>query len=167
MPRVRVFLSLRPPPEVRAHLAAAVAGLRTTDVAQWHLTLAFLGEIASEQPLLPGLREVAATTPALALRLRGGGAFRRAGVVWAGLDGDVDGVVRLADRLSAACRTAGLRLEDRPFSPHLTVARRARDASVLEGYEGPPWTASEVEVVRSSLGTTARHDVLHRLRLLG
>ncbi|MFP5218672.1 MAG: RNA 2',3'-cyclic phosphodiesterase [Actinomycetes bacterium] len=164
---MRVFLSLRPPPEVRAHLAAAVAGLRTTDVAQWHVTLVFLGEISSERPLLPALGEVTATTPPLRLRVRGGGAFRRAGVLWAGLDGDVDGLVRLAARLADACRAGGVALEDRPFCPHLTVARRARDASLLEGYEGPAWTADEVEVVQSSLGATTRHRVLHRLPLQG
>lgn len=162
---MRVFLSLRPPSDVRAHLAAAAAGLRTTDVAQWHVTLVFLGEVASEQPLLPGLVQVTATTPPLVLRLQGGGAFRRGGVVWAGLAGDVAGLVRLADRLAGVCREAGVALEERPFSPHLTVARRARDAAALAGYEGPSWTATEVEVVRSSLGATARHEVLHRLSL--
>lgn len=162
-----MFLSLRPPAPVRAHLAAAVAGLRTTDVAQWHVTLVFLGEVDSEAPLLPRLRAVTATTPPLALRLRAGGVFRRAGAVWAGLDGDVDGLARLAGRLAAACREGGVALEDRPWSPHLTVARGARGASVLDGYEGPPWTADEVEVVRSRLGATARHEVLHRLALEG
>ena len=164
---MRVFLSLRPPPAVRAHLAAAVAGMRTTDAAQWHLTLVFLGEIGSERPLLPGLREVTATTAPMELRLRGGGAFRRAGVVWAGVDGDVAALVRLAGGLARACRAGGVRLEERPFSPHLTVARRARDASGLAGYEGPSWTADEVELVRSRLGATARHEVLHRLALRG
>lgn len=164
---MRLFLSLRPPPEVRAHLAAAVAGLRTTDVAQWHVTLVFLGEVPSEQPVAPGLEAVAARTPPLRLRLRGGGVFRGPGVLYAGVDGDVAGLRRLAADLEQVCRHAGVELADRPYRPHLTVARRVRDAQRLADYEGPVWTATEVELVRSHLGATARHEVLRAAPLRG
>ena len=164
---MRLFLSLRPPAPVRAHLAAALAGLRTTDVAQWHVTLVFLGEVAGVEPLLPGLGRAAGRTGPLALRLEGGGEFRRAGAGWAGVGGDVDGLRRLAGDLADACRAAGVALEDRPFRPHLTVARRVPAAARLAGYRGPSWTATEVEVVRSHLGATARHEVLRALPLTG
>jgi 2'-5' RNA ligase len=164
---VRLFLSLRPPAHARAHLAAALAGLRTTDVAQWHLTLAFLGEVPSEQPLLPGVGQVVARTPRLVLRLRGGGVFRGQGVLYARPDGDLRQLRRLALDLAAVCRDAGVPLEDRPYRPHLTVARRVRAATALDGYEGPVWTATEVELVRSHLGTTARHEVLQSFPLRG
>ena len=164
---MRLFLSLRVPPIARSHLAAALAGASTTDVGQWHVTLAFLGEQPSEQPLLPGLRDVAAAAPPLALQLRGGGLFRRGGVLHADLAGDVAGLRRLAADVARVCADAGVGLEARPFRPHVTVARRARSAAPLHGYVGPRWTAEELEVVRSHLGAAARHEVLHRLRLTG
>ncbi|HWG93004.1 MAG TPA: hypothetical protein VNU66_02110 [Mycobacteriales bacterium] len=45
------------------------------------------------------------------------------------------------------------------------MARRGSGPHPLEGYEGPAWTASEVELVRSRLGATARHEVLARFPL--
>jgi 2'-5' RNA ligase len=163
---VRLFLSLGLPPDARAHLAAALSGLRLTDVGQWHVTLVFLGELPSERPLLPALGAVTVRTPPLRLHVEGGGVFHGPGVLWAGLGGDVAGLRRLATGLREACRASGVDLQDRPYRPHVTVARRA-DAGRLTGYTGPAWTATEVEVVRSTLGATARHEVLDRLPLVG
>jgi RNA 2',3'-cyclic 3'-phosphodiesterase len=161
---VRLFVSLPLPPEVRDHLAAALRGARTTDVAQWHVTLAFVGEWDDVPALSAGLARAAAATPPLGLRVRDGGTFP--GVVWAGLDGDVEGLRQLAADVAAACRETGVRLERRPFRPHVTVARRG-GADRLDGYLGPPWTADGVDLVRSHLGASARHEVLERHPLTG
>jgi RNA 2',3'-cyclic 3'-phosphodiesterase len=163
---VRLFVSLRPPPEVIDALARTVAGLRTTRRDQWHVTLAFLGEVPDPWPLDPALAGAAAAGVPLDLRLRGGGFFRRPGVLYAGLAGDVEGLRELARQVEAAAREAGVHLEERPFRPHLTVARRLRsDPGCLDGYEGPPWTATELELVRSRLGATVEHEVLSHHRL--
>jgi 2'-5' RNA ligase len=152
---VRLFVSLPLPAAARAHLAAALAGVRTTDVAQWHVTLAFLGEVGRREPLLPGLAAAAAGVPPLTLRVRGGGSFP--GVLWAGLDGDLTTLHRLADGVRQACRDAGSHVDRRPFRPHVTVARRGRAPDRLARYEGPAWTAREVHLVRSRLGASAVH----------
>lgn len=165
---MRLFVSLRPPPEVRDHLAHAAVGLRTTRVEQWHVTLAFLGEVPDAAPLRPGLAAAAAASAPLALRLRDGGFFRAPGVLYAGLSGDVEGLHVLAADVGAACRAAGVEFQDRPFRPHLTVARRLPvDAGVLAGYQGPAWTARELELVRSRLGARTEHEVLERWPLGG
>ena len=155
---MRLFVSLPLPPAVRAHLAARLAGVRTTDIAQWHLTLAFLGEVGDPTPLRPGLAAAAAAASPLRLQLRGGGSFP--GVLWAAVAGDTVGLHALAADVASACRAAGVPLEDRPYRPHVTVARRRRDPRRLEGYEGPTWVAGGVHLVRSSLEKTARHQVL-------
>jgi RNA 2',3'-cyclic 3'-phosphodiesterase len=162
---VRLFVSLRLPSAARTSLAAALAGARTTDVGQWHVTLAFLGDVPDAGPLAPALAAVADRHPPLQLRVRGGGAFAR--VWWGALDGDVRQLRALAADVTAACRDAGVGLEDRPYRPHVTVARRGSGLHPLEGYEGPVWTATEVELVRSHLGATARHEVLDRFALSG
>lgn len=160
---MRLFVSLRPPAEARKHLARAVTGLRTTRVDQWHVTLAFLGEVPAHDPLTAPLARVAAASPPLSLQLRGGGFFRGPGVLFARLAGDVDGVHALAAGVEAACREAGVHLEPRRLRPHLTVARRLpHDPGTLEGYEGPLWTANELELVRSRLGGRVEHEVLLR-----
>jgi 2'-5' RNA ligase len=165
---VRLFVSLRPPPEALEHLAHAVSGLRTTRVDQWHVTLAFLGEVADSAPLDPPLSAAAAAAPQLDLQLQGGGFFRGPAVLYVGLAGDVDGLRALAADVERAVREAGVHLERRRYRPHLTVARRLPfDPGTLDGYEGPGWTATEVELVRSRLGPRVGHDVLSRYRLCG
>ena len=165
---MRLFVSLRPPVAACEHLVAALGGLRTTRVDRWHVTLAFLGEVPDPAPLLPGLRTAAAQAQPLALQLRGSGFFRGPGVLFARLSGDVDPLHRLAADVATACRHAGVHLEPRPYRPHLTVARRLpRDPGVLAQYEGPPWTATEVELVRSRLGARVEHEVLERFELGG
>ena len=161
-------MSVRPSQAARDHLARALAGMRTGDPSRWHVTLAFLGEVDDPAPLLPGLAAAAAGVPALSLRLSGGGSFRRSGVTWAGVTGDVRGLATLAGRVATACRDAGVALEDRPYRPHLTVGRRQTlDPGLLTAYDGPAWTATEVELVRSTLGRAVRHDVLEAFPLSG
>jgi 2'-5' RNA ligase len=160
---VRAFVSLRPPAPAVAHLAETLSGLRTSPPEQWHITLAFLGEVSSPQVLYDGLRAVAVDTQPFELHLAGGGSFARSRVVWTGVDGDLDGLLSLATRVQEACRDAGLELERRPFRPHLTVGRTGRiDRAVLRHYRGPSWRVREVELVQSVLGRTATHTVLER-----
>ena len=81
---MRAFVALVPPAAVLAELATALApvqaaqpGLRWTPSGQWHLTLAFLGEI--DEGVLPDLTErlarAARRHPPLELALGGAGRF--------------------------------------------------------------------------------------------
>ncbi|GGK71065.1 RNA 2',3'-cyclic phosphodiesterase [Planomonospora parontospora subsp. parontospora] len=96
---MRLFVALLPPRPVRDELARALAPhrehwpqLRWADPDNWHLTLAFLGEVAEE--LLPALQtrlaRAASRYEPMTLAFAGAGAFpsaRRARVFWAGLRG--------------------------------------------------------------------------------
>lgn len=161
---MRLFVALRPPFEAVAHLAAAAAGVPTTRTDQWHVTLAFLGELEGPEPLREPLARAAAGSPPLRLRLSGASTFG-SGVLAAGLAGDVEGLRRLAAAVRSACRAAGVDLPRGRYRPHLTVARRQPVPPALAGYEGPPWTATELELVRSRLGAQVEHQVVRRHRL--
>jgi 2'-5' RNA ligase len=163
---VRLFVSLRPSPQSVAHLAAALAGRRTSPPEQWHVTLAFLGEVSRPEIVYDGLRAAASRTPLFELQLAGGGSFNAARVVWAGLGGDLDGLAALASEAQQACRDAGIALGHRRFRPHLTVGKTGRvDPALLSDYRGPPWQVREIELVHSVLGRTATHTVLERFPL--
>ncbi|MHA6795618.1 RNA 2',3'-cyclic phosphodiesterase [Pseudonocardia bannensis] len=174
---MRLFVALTPPPDAvdelwtaREVLRTDRSGLRWTRPEQWHLTLAFLGEVddATLEDLTERLARVAARHPPLELSLGGGGRFGDR-VLWTRVRGETDGLRRLAASVQAAARRARLPVEDRPYRPHLTLARRAGAhtdlrpaATELAGFAGRPWTAEELHLVRSHLGAgpggTARHE---------
>jgi 2'-5' RNA ligase len=163
---MRLFVSLRPSRDALAHLGAALAGHRTGRPEQWHVTLAFLGEVARPEVLYDGLRTAAAGTPSFELHLAGSGTFDRARVVWAGVAGDLDRLGALAAQVQQSCREAGVPLERRRFRPHLTIGKTGRvGPRLLAGYRGPAWVVDEIELVHSVLGRDVTHTVLERFPL--
>jgi len=173
--RVRLFVALVPPPAAVAELVAAtrdlpVSGLRPVRPQQWHLTLAFLGEVddATRAELVVRLGRVARRHPPPELALSGGGRFAEH-VLWAGVQGDRTGLRRLCDSVRAAARRCGIATDQRPYRPHLTIARGAGAdlrplTQHLHGFTGSTWAARELHLVRSRLGAgpggTSRHEVV-------
>ena len=179
---MRAFVALVPPAAVLDELAAAVAparaarpDLRWTPPAQWHLTLAFLGEIdgdAPDQGVLPNLTErlarAARRHPPLELALSGSGRFGDR-VLWTRVD-PANGPRALAASVGAAVRRCGIPVDDRPYRPHLTLARGRPGADLRPAVEalwtfaGSRWTADVLHLVRSRLGAgpdgTAAHEVI-------
>jgi RNA 2',3'-cyclic 3'-phosphodiesterase len=177
---MRLFVGLALPPAVLDDLDAACSpfrplrdDLRWTSREAWHITLAFLGEVTdlSLTRMLPRLERAARRHQPLHLSLSGAGAFpgaARANVLWSGLSGDRRELGDLAASVTAAARRAGAAPPDsgRGYRPHLTLARCRAPADVrsivagLEGYEGPPWTAEEIYLIRSRLGEHPRYETL-------
>jgi 2'-5' RNA ligase len=98
--------------------------------------------------------------PAHTVRLAGGGRFG-AGVLWVGVHGDVRTLGRLAQSAQAAARRTGIEVDERPYRPHLTLARTVRNGprvdlrpyvAALEGFEGREWEVAELVLMRSRLG---------------
>jgi len=142
---MRLFFAIELPSEVQAKLG----GLRVTDSTEYrwvepallHVTLAFLGQPPEER--LEALRQVGAAAARESqpgfLRLGQAGTFgprKEPRVLWIGLDGDVPALLGLQTRLATGLRGAGVTLEDRPFAPHITLARR-RDGARSAG--PPTW----------------------------
>jgi RNA 2',3'-cyclic 3'-phosphodiesterase len=173
---VRLFAAIDPPADVCASLTSALGAgrdeqLRWVPPEQWHLTLAFYGEVDETKvdKLQEGLERAAGRTQPFGVRLAGAGTFPkqsgRARVLWVGLDGEVDAMRRLADRCAGAGRRARIAMEDRKFRAHLTLARARRetvDASDvvarLSSYTSPWWTVSSLRLVHSTLGREVRHE---------
>jgi len=182
-----MFVALPLPEAVKEHLAgfleprqesaeAGVTGLRWTAPEQWHVTLAFMPQVADRHTdeLLERLERIAARRDPLVLRVAGAGAFPHAGrakVLWAGLrhEGEHDDLARLATGARAAAAKSGIEVDGGRFRPHLTLARLGRPAEVtrwlrvLDPYVGPSWRARELALVVSQLGQgpggRPRHEV--------
>ncbi|WP_329275114.1 RNA 2',3'-cyclic phosphodiesterase [Streptomyces sp. NBC_00691] len=165
---VRVFIALAPPDEAKDELERqlrpaydAYPRMRWNRIEDWHITLAFLGELpAGTVPALrPPLAGLAASRGPVELALRGGGHSDER-VLWSGVDGDVDGLHRLAADVRDVVRECGIPFEDRPLRPHLTLARARRDdlssvpdvAAGLAGFTGRPWRAERLHLVGSDFG---------------
>ncbi|MGA3539187.1 RNA 2',3'-cyclic phosphodiesterase [Micromonosporaceae bacterium DT194] len=187
---MRLFVALYPPPPVREHLTAQVsrlvvgtataAGLnvRLADPENLHLTLAFLGEVDDDrQPdveaaLAQAVADRRRWAPSIPMvQVGGGGRFGRgpATVLWAGLRGDVEGLNVLSRLVRVQLRQGRLPFDDKPFRPHLTIARPgdridaeglAADQAALDNYEGPLWPVTTMSLVSSRLGPHPRHDRL-------
>lgn len=175
--RAFVGLPFSPPESVvrlLSELEACDADLKVVSPENLHLTLKFLGEIPDAQagPILERLR-AAAFPLRYRILLRDVGAFpdwRRFNILWLGLS-DPEGRLSASFAVSERCfAELGFPPEARPFSPHVTIARkrsdRGRDAArrLLEAHRGETFGDVEVEgpvLFRSSL--TPQGAVYERL----
>jgi 2'-5' RNA ligase len=148
---LRLFFALELPPEVREAIgrlqppasAPGAADYRWVQPELLHVTLAFLGSQPPEA--LMALHEISERASGASARgtLSVGepGSFGPAHaprVLWVGLRGDLAALTRLQSSLAAGLRTAGFSLEDRPFAPHITLARRRPNARPGARLEWPP-----------------------------
>ncbi|MDT0489099.1 RNA 2',3'-cyclic phosphodiesterase [Kitasatospora albolonga] len=167
-PTIRVFLALAPPDDAKEELAralrpayAAYPRLRWNRIEDWHITLAFLGElpVTTVPPLVPPLAALAERRRPLRLALHGGGHFDER-VLWSGIEGDLEGLHRLAADVRGVVRECGVPFVERPLRPHLTLARARRGdhsavaeaAAGLDTFAGRGWDAGRLHLVGSNAG---------------
>jgi len=130
---VRLFVALEIPSEVRKNLAALIAELRAiAPPAKWvraqnlHVTLKFIGEVPAEKlEVIRGALSKARSDSLIRLDFRGLGFFpneRNPRVFWAGIEASAN-LKMLASEIESGLEKIGIAREQRPFSPHLTLAR--------------------------------------------
>jgi 2'-5' RNA ligase len=127
---MRLFVALDIPDTIRHALADyamrlnhAVPSVRFVRTEGLHITLKFLGETEKTDQLREALSRVQQTQFPVALANTG---FfpnaERPRIFWAGIDAPTD-LAELARKVDEACSMLGFPREDRPFTPHLTLAR--------------------------------------------
>jgi 2'-5' RNA ligase len=142
---VRAFVAIELPPTItrglreiqRSLQRSPSAGIRWVPEGNIHLTLKFLGDIPlSQVPDISAVIERAAgSTQPLRLEVVGLGAFPgrpQPRILWAGLGGDTEPLASLANGIDAALAGLGFPRENRPFTPHLTLARVRPEVSPAE-----------------------------------
>ena len=156
---MRLFFALWPDGAAAAALerlagdVVAVAGGNPVPRARIHLTLAFLGEVDD----LAGAQDAAAALRAgpFDVRLDCVGSFRRSRVSWAGMLAPNPPLARLQSDLEGGLRARGFALEERPFAPHVTLARKAGRTLPRAAIAPIGWRAGEVTLVRAAAGEYA------------
>ena len=195
--RLRVFAAVPVPIDIQMAVDRWRSGLglptgassspgpaRPVPVGNFHITLRFAGEVGQPvaERLLAAL-DRAEKPPPFSARLGGLGAFpkpSRATVAWLGAEEGRKGLERLAAIAEEAAREAGLPPEERPFHPHVTLARirppadlraagavgRDEPAGSAKARLGVKMTVREMALYRSFLGgKPARYEILETFPL--
>jgi RNA 2',3'-cyclic 3'-phosphodiesterase len=137
LPGRRLFVAVPLPTDARAAIEELVAGLpvpadrrpvRWVRLDGLHVTLRFVGPTLDErlQPLREAVDAVAAGARPFTVTLSGAGTFPPAGrprALWLGITNGADELGSLASALDRQLTGAGWPSDDRPFRPHLTLAR--------------------------------------------
>jgi len=167
----RLFFALWPDAAAAAALArlaqevVRVAGGRPVPPEKLHLTLAFLGEVdESRMPLLPDCARLRAA--GFRLELDRVGSFRRARVAWAGASAPPRELLGTQAMLAGRLAAAAFSLDEREYTPHLTLARRIERPIPPAAIPPVAWNADALTLVRSESGT-GRYSVLERWPLGG
>jgi 2'-5' RNA ligase len=188
---MRTFLAVTPDAAARAGLAALLAdvervaagessALRWSRAENVHLTLHFLGDVdaAQKTKLRAQLVEPVAIPP-FDVTLGEFGTFppsRPPRVFWVALDEGRDEMVAVQRELGGRLRAAGFAPDDRPFAPHLTLAR-VRDGAQLRARKAAErltevriprvrWRVDHVTLYHSDLsGPAPRYDAVQQIAL--
>ena len=142
---VRAFIALELPTFLQDAIQLSTAGLRKkldSDLIRWtsphnvHLTLKFLGDVspANIDILKQMLTMESAQYSAFDMSVEGIGAFpnpKRPRVLWVGLNAPAT-LPSLARGIETASAKLGYPIEERGFSPHLTIGRVRQNASTTD-----------------------------------
>ena len=142
--QIRSFIAIELPDEAKEGLARLRNELQRNEhgFVKWvdpggiHVTLKFLGNIPAGQvaEITGAIGEATQGISPFHLEISGLGAFpsvRQPRVLWVGVGGETDKLSRLQQNVDSALAALGFAREERPFAPHLTLAR------VREGTSGP------------------------------
>lgn len=181
--RPRLFVAIELPDTVRQTLRDATAPWRAslTDF-RWsapdalHVTVVFIGHVEADDVGTIGsaIGSVVQQHPPVPTGLTRFGTFPEGGrprVLWVGLDDPADALGRLAGGVASALAGFLDDPEERPYHPHITIARARRPSSVPPAlFEGQVpalrWTIDAVTLVRSHLGGDApRYEPIDRWTL--
>jgi 2'-5' RNA ligase len=167
---IRAFLAIDLPIEVLNEIRSIQSGLSKTlqGMLRWvrpeaiHLTLKFFGDISGDDIVTISrvMEDHVNGTGPLALDVKTLGVFpdmNRPRVIWLGISGDVERLIRLQKSMDKKLHEIGFAKEERPFRPHLTLAR----------IKEPKGLIGLAKIVENSDNYTAGHFDAGGLTLFG
>jgi 2'-5' RNA ligase len=173
MTQIRTFIAISLTPELKSELDKMIRelkslsrGVRWIKTDSIHLTLKFLGNLNIEQlgKVFDGMDIAKVKFPGtFSIDVKNTGCFpslKRPRVLWVGVTGEeIYKLQSLQGNIESSLRDHGFAVEDRKYSPHLTVARikfAEQLDTFLEKFSHYPFPAiklpiREVHVMRSDL----------------
>ena len=132
MKRIFIALKIEAGNTLLNMISALKSGLKN-DSIKWtnpdniHITLAFLGDTDEKmiKPIISMLYDRCREASKFELSIRGAGVFRNLHdprIIWTGIDPS-DELIKLNAIVMNGLKEFDIKLEDRPFKPHLTIGR--------------------------------------------
>ncbi len=176
---MRIFVAVPLPAEAKDIVRQAAEELKhSVHFQKWvhpedyHITLKFLGETdaATIERLTDILRQVASEAEEMKLEARGIGEFgppRKPSILWVGVGGDTELLRKLQQSVELAAKECGFPAEDKPYRPHITIARRYAGDTYWKPEVVPKlsWTAQELVLYESRLGAVPMYRALSSFAL--
>ncbi|HEX7999062.1 MAG TPA: RNA 2',3'-cyclic phosphodiesterase [Pyrinomonadaceae bacterium] len=139
---LRLFCAITLSQDVRTRAAEHIAHLRDSlprvrvsweRTEKLHITLKFFGDVEPSRTgsLSGALTRAANTVNAFNLLIQGAGTFPTHGnprVLWLGVQDSSGTLTRLHQSLEDECALSGFKRDERPFHPHITLARLRQPA---------------------------------------
>ena len=182
---VRIFIALVIPEDwkeylgrVAGDLKGVMSGLSWVKPENMHITVRFLGDLGESGVRRAGeaTRQGAEGHTAFLARLGAPGAFpsmKRPRVLWTGLSEGAEPAIAVAKSVNQRLQESGFGPSDKPFKPHMTLARVREHAEGVEAFgryapPPPPEPAllDRIVVMKSDLHPTgSRYTALEEIRL--
>ncbi|WP_410771738.1 RNA 2',3'-cyclic phosphodiesterase [Fontibacillus sp. BL9] len=180
----RIFIAVPLPGAVKQALSdwvekqkVALKFTKWVNPADYHITVQFLGDVTPNKfdDLKQQLTETAKRVNGFSLQAKEIGMFGRPSnprVLWAGIDGDQDKLKSLYRSVTEGNRGLGFIPEERPYHPHITLARKYREDAKLDpeplNLSSPDfgeWSVDAIVIYRTRMGKTPMYEEVFRTPL--
>ena len=169
---IRTFIAVEIPENVTSSIRELQQGLKEYGVdIRWirpeniHITLKFLGDVASVNidNISGVIYKTVVGIASISLKAKGIGVFpgiKRPRVLWVGLFGQLEYLMRLQKTLDDNLKSIGFPKEKRPFKGHLTIGRikeRINDKKIVDvltayrNFESETFIADKIILFKSDL----------------
>ena len=168
---IRLFFALWPNEGVREEISNCLKLLppnsgRVVPRYNWHITLHFIGNTTfAEKNCLHNQAKKLRAKP-FDLRIDRVGYFKKPKVIWLGCQQNPGALVDLQNNLGGLIRECEYQPETRPYSPHITVARKVSEKPAVTSLGGIDWHVNRFVLIESvSELNGVRYRVLEEYRL--
>lgn len=151
----RLFFALWPDKKLRAEIQHRIKPFiskhpaKKVPVHNWHITLAFLGNVTEEIKQCAQAKAELVQAQAFELSLDKPGFFKRAGVVWLGSKECPEALTDLVEQLNQQLAACDYQTDFKIFLPHMTLLRKAYKGFGVEEFEPINWPVNDFVLVES------------------
>jgi len=160
----RLFLALWPDETIRQQLIPLIppAHGRSVKPANLHITLVFLGNTSSQDAmqLIQCINQLRLSPFKVCLDRTGG--WRKAGIFQVGMQQVPDELFQLVESLRTCIEPLGISIDNRPYKPHVTLARKIKQRIQTDKPVNIEWPVDRFVLVEScQIEGSVEYKVIH------